>query len=242
MVDLKRLQVAVEVGDRETAVEVTEAALAEDIPPLTILDSMTEAMGVVGDRFSRQEIFVPEMLISARAMKAAVAILEPLLIGSGHVPDKTAVMGTIKGDLHDIGKNLVGMMMKGANFEIVDLGTNTTAESFMAAAREHKADLIGISALLTTTMGNMKGVIEAVRAADDLPHLRVIVGGAPVTHEFAVKIGADGWAPDASSAVEVAKAVVDTARGKTSISGFIDPDAVAASRAGAEPVGAGTAG
>jgi 5-methyltetrahydrofolate--homocysteine methyltransferase len=238
MVDLKRLQVAVEVGDRETAVEVTEEALREEIPPLTILDSMTEAMGVVGDRFSRQEIFVPEMLISARAMKAAVALLEPLLIGSGHVPDKTAVMGTIKGDLHDIGKNLVGMMLKGANFEIVDLGTNTTADEFMAAAREHKADLIGISALLTTTMGNMKGVIEAVRAADDLPNLRVIVGGAPVTHEFAVKIGADGWAPDASSAVLVAKAVVDTARGKTSISGFIDPDAVAAARGATEPVGA----
>jgi 5-methyltetrahydrofolate--homocysteine methyltransferase len=231
---------AVEVGDRETAVEVTEEALREEVAPLTILDSMTEAMGVVGDRFARQEIFVPEMLISARAMKAAVAILEPLLIGSGHVPDKTAVMGTIKGDLHDIGKNLVGMMLKGANFEIVDLGTNTTADEFMAAAREHKADLIGISALLTTTMGNMKGVIEAVRAADDLPNLRVIVGGAPVTHEFAVKIGADGWAPDAASAVEVAKAVVDTARGKTSLTGFIDPDAVTAARQ--EPVAVGTAG
>jgi 5-methyltetrahydrofolate--homocysteine methyltransferase len=239
MVDLRRLQVAVEVGDRETAVEVTDEALAEDIAPLTILDSMTEAMGVVGDRFARQEIFVPEMLISARAMKAAVAILEPLLIGSGHVPDKTAVMGTIKGDLHDIGKNLVGMMLKGANFEIVDLGTNTTADEFMTAAREHKADLIGISALLTTTMGNMRGVIEAVRAADDLPNLRVIVGGAPVTHEFAVKIGADGWAPDAASAVEVAKAVVDTARGRTAMGGFIDPDAVAAARG--TPIAAGTA-
>jgi 5-methyltetrahydrofolate--homocysteine methyltransferase len=240
MVDLRRLQVAVEVGDRETAVAVTEEALAEEIPPLTILDSMTDAMGVVGDRFARQEIYVPEMLISARAMKAAVALLEPLLIGSGHVPDKTAVMGTIKGDLHDIGKNLVGMMLKGANFEIVDLGTNTTAEEFMAAAREHRADVIGISALLTTTMGNMKGVIEAVRAAEDLPHLRVIVGGAPVTHEFAMKIGADGWAPDAASAVEVARAVVDTARGKTGLSGFIDPDVVAAARAA--PVAAGAPG
>ena len=240
MVDLKRLQVAVEVGDRETAVEVTEEALAEAMPPLTILDSMTEAMGVVGDRFARQEIFVPEMLISARAMKAAVALLEPLLIGSGHVPDKTAVMGTIKGDLHDIGKNLVGMMLKGANFAIVDLGTNTTADAFMAAAREHKADLIGISALLTTTMGNMRGVIEAVRAAEDLPNLRVIVGGAPVTHEFAVKIGADGWAPDAASAVEVAKAVVDTARGKTALTGFIDPTVVAAAREA--PVALATAG
>ena len=237
MVDLKRLQAAVEVGDRDTAVSVTEEALAEGIPPLEILDFMTDAMGVVGDRFARQEIYVPEMLISARAMKGAVALLEPLLIASGHQPDKIAVMGTIKGDLHDIGKNLVGMMLKGANFEIVDLGTNTTADEFMQAAREHKADIIGISALLTTTMGNMRGVIEAVRAADDLPDLRVIVGGAPVTHEFAVSIGADGWAPDAASAVEVARAVVDTARGKTSLSGFIDPDVVA--RAGGVAVAAG---
>jgi 5-methyltetrahydrofolate--homocysteine methyltransferase len=226
MADLKRLQAAVEVGDRETAVAITEEAIGEGIPPLDILDPMTDAMGVVGDRFSRQEIFVPEMLISARAMKGAVALLEPLLIGSGHRPDKTAVMGTIKGDLHDIGKNLVAMMLKGANFEIIDLGTNTTVDEFMAAAREHKADLIGISALLTTTMGNMRGVIEAVRAAEDLPGLRVIVGGAPVTREFATDIGADGWAPDAASAVEVAKAVVETARGNTDLSGFIHPGVV----------------
>jgi len=228
MVDLKRLQTAVEVGDRDTAVEVTQAALDEGVAPLDILDWMTDAMGVVGDRFARQEIYVPEMLISARAMKGAVALLEPLLIASGYKPDKTAVMGTIKGDLHDIGKNLVGMMLKGANFEIVDLGTNTNVDEFLDAAREHKADLIGISALLTTTMGNMKNVIAAVREADDMPDLRVIVGGAPVTHEFAVQIGADGWAPDAASAVEVATAVVDTARGKTSLEGFIDPDAVTA--------------
>jgi 5-methyltetrahydrofolate--homocysteine methyltransferase len=228
MADMERLKTAVEVGDRETAVEVTEQALREEMPPLEILDYMTEAMGVVGDRFARQEIYVPEMLISARAMKAAVALLEPLLVAGGHQPDKIAVMGTIKGDLHDIGKNLVGMMLKGANFEIVDLGTNTTADEFLTAARERKADLIGISALLTTTMGNMRGVIEAVRAAEDLPNLRVIVGGAPVTHEFAMQIGADGWAPDAASAVEVAKAVVETARGRMAIEGFIDPDAVAA--------------
>jgi 5-methyltetrahydrofolate--homocysteine methyltransferase len=226
MVDLKRLQTAVEVGDRDTAVEVTQAALDEGTEPLDILEWMTDAMGVVGDRFSRQEIYVPEMLISARAMKAAVALLEPLLIASGYKPDKIAVMGTIKGDLHDIGKNLVGMMLKGANFEIVDLGTNTSVDEFLTAAREHKADVIGISALLTTTMGNMRKVVDAVREADDLDHLRVIVGGAPVTHEFAVDIGADGWAPDASSAVGVATAVVDTARGKTSLEGFIDPEAV----------------
>jgi 5-methyltetrahydrofolate--homocysteine methyltransferase len=213
MADLKRLQTAVEVGDRETAVEVTQQAIDEGIAPKTTLDAMTDAMGVVGQRFQDNEIYVPEMLISARAMKAAVALLEPLLIGAGYVPDSVAVMGTIKGDLHDIGKNLVGMMLKGANFEIVDLGTNVTVDRFMAAAREHKADIIGISALLTTTMGNMRGVIEAVRAADDMPNLRVIVGGAAVTKEFAEEIGADGWAPDAMSAVVLAKGIVAEARG-----------------------------
>jgi 5-methyltetrahydrofolate--homocysteine methyltransferase len=213
MADLKRLQTAVEVGDRETAVEITQQAIDEGIPPKTTLDAMTDAMGVVGQRFQDNEIYVPEMLISARAMKAAVALLEPLLIGSGYVPDSVAVMGTIKGDLHDIGKNLVGMMLKGANFEIVDLGTNVTVDRFMAAAREHKADLIGISALLTTTMGNMRGVIEAVRAADDMPNLRVIVGGAAVTKEFAEEIGADGWAPDAMSAVVLARGIVAEVRG-----------------------------
>jgi 5-methyltetrahydrofolate--homocysteine methyltransferase len=227
--DMKRLQAAVEVGDRDTAVEITQAALDEGMDPLDILEYMTEAMGVVGNRFSRQEIFVPEMLISARAMKGAVALLEPLLIASGHKPDKVAVLGTVKGDLHDIGKNLVGMMLKGAGFEIVDLGTNTSAEDFLAAAREHKADVIGCSALLTTTMRNMRGVVEAVAAADDVPNLRVIVGGAPVTIEYAKEIGADGWAPDAATAVSVATAVVETARGNTTLTGFIDP--VAASGA-----------
>jgi 5-methyltetrahydrofolate--homocysteine methyltransferase len=157
-----------------------------------------------------------------------VAILEPLLIGSGHKPDKVAVLGTIRGDLHDIGKNLVAMMLKGANFKIVDLGTNTNAEDFMAAAREHQADVVGCSALLTTTMGNMREVVAAVRTAGDMPHLRVLVGGAPVTQEFALDVGADGWAPDAASAVSVAKAVVETARGNTDLSGLIHPDAVAA--------------
>ena len=208
---------------------MTQAAIDEGIAPLDILQPMTDAMGVIGDRFSRQEIFVPEMLISARAMKGAVALLEPLLVGSGHKPDKVAVLGTIKGDLHDIGKNLVAMMLKGANFKIVDLGTNTSAEEFLAAAREHEADLIGCSALLTTTMGNMRGVVEAVRAADDLPHLRVIIGGAPVTLEFANEIGADGWAPDAAAAVGVAKAVVETARGRTSLEGLIHPEMLAVS-------------
>jgi len=229
MADFERLQAAVEAGDRATAVEITQSAIDEGIPPLDILDPMTDAMAVIGERFSRQEIFVPEMLISARAMKGAVALLEPLLVGSGHKPDKVAVLGTIRGDLHDIGKNLVAMMLKGANFQIVDLGTNTSAEEFLAAAREHKADVIGCSALLTTTMGNMRDVTAAVAEADDMPHLRVIIGGAPVTLEFALEIDADGWAPDAASAVHVAKAVVEKARGEREIDGIVHPEALAAS-------------
>ena len=228
MADFERLQAAVEAGDRDVAVEITQAAIDQGIPPLDILDPMTEAKGVVGERFSRQEIFVPEMLISARAMKGAVALLEPLLIGSGHKPDKVAVLGTIKGDLHDIGKNLVAMMLKGANFEVIDLGTSTTAEEYLEAVREHDADLIGCSALLTTTMGNMRDVTAAVAAAEDLKHVRVIVGGAPVTLEFANEIGADGWAPDAASAVHVATAVVETARGERELEGVIHPEALAA--------------
>ncbi len=227
MADLERLQAAVEAGDRETAVDITQAALDEGIAPHDVLGVMTDAMGVVGDRFSRQEVFVPEMLISARAMKGGMALLEPLLIGSGHKPDKVAILGTVKGDLHDIGKNLVGMMLKGADFQIVDLGTNTTAEEFLTAAREHKADVIGCSALLTTTMGSMRDVIAAARAADDMPNLRVIVGGAPVSIEFATELDADGWAPDAAAAVDVAKAVVETARGNTELAGLIHPGALA---------------
>ncbi len=208
MADFPALKLAVEIGDRDTAVRITQEGIDEGVPPDAILKWMTDAMEVVGARFAAQELFVPEMLISARAMKGAVALLEPLLIAGGIQPDSTAVIGTIKGDLHDIGKNLVAMMWKGGNIRVVDLGTNVSAEKFLAAAREHKADLIGISALLTTTMGGMKGVVEAVRAADDLQHLRVIVGGAPVTPEFAKQVGADGWAPDAAAAVMKARELI----------------------------------
>jgi 5-methyltetrahydrofolate--homocysteine methyltransferase len=168
---------------------------------------MTAAMEVIGARFQCQEIYVPEMLISARAMKEATAVLEPILVKAGIRPEHTAVIGTIKGDLHDIGKNLVGMMWKGANIEVIDLGTNVSPERFVEAAREHRAHLVGISALLTTTMVGMKDVVAAVRAAD-LGGVKVIVGGAPVTQDFADLIGADGYASDAASAVETARAAL----------------------------------
>ena len=204
MADLAGLQRAIEAGDRATAVRITSDAIDEKLEPQVILDAMTEAMGIIGGRFQRNEIYVPEMLISARAMKEATAILEPVLVQAGIRPEHTAVIGTIKGDLHDIGKNLVGMMWKGASIEVIDLGTNVSPERFVEAAKEHGAHIVGISALLTTTMVGMKDVVAAIRAAD-LPDVKVIVGGAPVTAEYAVSIGADAYAPDAGTAVEVAQ-------------------------------------
>jgi 5-methyltetrahydrofolate--homocysteine methyltransferase len=209
MADLAALTAAVETGDRATAVAITREALAEGTDPRLVLDAMTAAMEVIGTKFACNEIYVPEMLIAARAMKEATALLEPVLVASGIRPAHTAVVGTIKGDLHDIGKNLVAMMWKGANIAVVDLGTNVTAEQFVAAAREHGASLIGVSALLTTTMVGMKDVVAAVRA--ELPGVKVLVGGAPVTAEYAAQIGADGYAPDAATAVGAARAAVGMA-------------------------------
>jgi 5-methyltetrahydrofolate--homocysteine methyltransferase len=210
MADLEALAAAIEAGDRATASAITREAVEEGLDPRTVLDAMTGAMEVIGRRFQCSEIYVPEMLISARAMKEATAILEPVLTAAGIEPEHTAVIGTIKGDLHDIGKNLVAMMWKGANIEVVDLGTNVTPEAFVAAAREHRATIVGVSALLTTTMVGMRDVVAAVRAAG-LPNVKVIVGGAPVTAEYAASIGADGYSPDAASAVDVAKAAVGMA-------------------------------
>jgi 5-methyltetrahydrofolate--homocysteine methyltransferase len=209
MADLAALAAAIEAGDRASAVRITTGAVAEGMDPRAVLDAMTGAMEVIGGKFACNEIYVPEMLISARAMKEATAVLEPVLTAAGIRPEHTAVIGTIKGDLHDIGKNLVGMMWKGANIAVVDLGTNVTPEAFVAAAREHGASLVGVSALLTTTMVGMKDVVAAVRA--ELPDVKVIVGGAPVTAEYAASIGADGYAPDAASAVEAAKTAVGMA-------------------------------
>jgi 5-methyltetrahydrofolate--homocysteine methyltransferase len=202
MADLAALTAAIEAGDRASATAITRDAIDEGLVPETILAAMTAAMDVVGERFQRNEIYVPEMLISARAMKESTALLEPLLAAAGIRPEFTAVIGTVKGDLHDIGKNLVAMMWKGANIEVIDLGANVSPEQFVAAAREHGAQLVGLSALLTTTMVGMKDVVVALQAAG-LP-AKVIVGGAPLTQAFADKIGAHGYAPDAASAVEVA--------------------------------------
>jgi 5-methyltetrahydrofolate--homocysteine methyltransferase len=200
--DLEALSKAIESGNRGTAVRLTSEAIEQELPPQAILDAMTAAMSEIGGRFQRSEIYVPEMLIAARAMKEATAVLEPVLVQAGIRPEHTAVLGTINGDLHDIGKNLVGMMWRGANLKVIDLGTDVPAERFVEAAREHDADVVGISALLTTTMTGMGEVVAALRAAG--LRAMVIVGGAPVTEEYAREIGADGWAPEAGSAATVA--------------------------------------
>lgn len=203
MADLAALTAAVEAGNRKDAAALTQAAVDEGLEPKTILDAMTAAMDVVGKKFQEGELFVPEMLIAARAMKAGTEILEPVLLAAGVKPEFRAVVGTVEGDLHDIGKNLVAMMWKGAGIEVIDLGVNVSAQRFVDAARENDARLIGLSALLTTTMPNMRGIVEAVRAAE--LHSKVVIGGAPTTPEFAAQIGADGHAPDAGSAVDLAR-------------------------------------
>ncbi len=207
---LDDLASAIGMGNRAAAVSLTRDAVDAGLPPQSILDAMTAAMAEIGSRFQQNEIFVPEMLVAARAMKEATAILEPILVQAGIRPEYTAVLGTIKGDLHDIGKNLVAMMWRGAHIEVIDLGVDVAPQAFVDAVRAHHADVVGISALLTTTMPGMRDVVAALREAQ-LP-VKVIVGGAPVTEEFAREIGADGFAPDAGSAASVVLGVVAALR------------------------------
>ncbi len=204
MADLTTLTDAVEAGNRVASVAAAQAAIDDGVGPGDILDAMSAAMATVGKRFQQNEIFVPEMLISARAMKEATALLEPLLVAAGATPEHTAVIGTVKGDLHDIGKNLVAMLWKGANLRVVDLGTNVPAERFAQVARDEGASVVGVSALLTTTMVGMADVVAAMSEAG-LEDVKVVVGGAPVTAEYATSIGAHGYASDAATAVDVVK-------------------------------------
>ena len=205
--DLVLLTEAVKKGNRNEAKRLVTEALSANAEPQAILDAMVEAMDDVGARFQRNEIFVPEMLIASKAMKEAMSILEPMLVKLGITPAFTAVIGTVQGDLHDIGKNLVAMMWKGANFGVVDLGTNVPPEKFVEAVRSHDAKVVGLSALLTTTMPAMKHTVSALRAAG-LTQTKIIVGGAPITAEFAREIGADGFSADAASAVDLVRKLV----------------------------------
>ena len=206
MNDLTPLTDAVRGGNRNESKRLTQAALDAGADPGDVLAALVAGMDEIGRRFQRNEAFVPEMLIAARAMKEAMSLLEPILAAAGITPRFTAVIGTVQGDLHDIGKNLVAMMWRGANFRVVDLGTNVPPEKFITAVRENNAQVVGLSALLTKTMPAMKETVSRIRQAG--VECKILIGGAPITQEFAGQIGADGFAPDAAGAVNLVRRLV----------------------------------
>ena len=212
MVDLQELHEAILNGDAKTAAAVTRAALAQNVPAIELIQqAMVPAMDEVGRRFECQDYFVPELLLSARAMKAALEPLRPLLAASGARPAGTVVIGTVKGDLHDIGKNLVAALLEGGGFEVIDLGVDVAPEKFVETVQQTNANIVCLSALLTVTMLSMKAVIEGLRAAGLREHVTVLVGGAPVTRQFAEEIGADGYGENASAAVALARSCAKSA-------------------------------
>jgi len=197
-------------GDTDALLASVESALNDGLAPEEILNQgLIAAMTDVGDRFERGEFYVPEMLVAARTMQSGLKLLKPHLIESGVESTARVVIGTVRGDLHEIGKNLVAMMLEGAGFEVTDLGNDVPPDEFANAAREHDADIIGMSALLTTTMPHMQDVIEALEDIGLRDKVKVIVGGAPITQEFADQIGADGFGADASAAVRLVKALLN---------------------------------
>ncbi len=206
MSDPAKLYDAILNGDNKSAAQITREALAAGIDPMEIVSKyMIPAMDEAGKRFECEDFFVPELLLAARAMKAALELIRPLLAERGTQPAGRVVIGTVKGDLHDIGKNLVSSMLEGGGFEVTDLGTDVAPEKFVQAVRDKHPDLVCLSALLTVTMPSMKTTIEALRNAGLRERVRVVVGGAPVTEEWAREIGADGYGANAASAVPLAR-------------------------------------
>jgi 5-methyltetrahydrofolate--homocysteine methyltransferase len=206
MVDQEKFYQALSAGKMDEVKALTQKALDAGDPPEKVLkEGLIKAMDRIGMQFKNNEIYIPEVLIAARAMHAGLGVLKPILAKSNAAPSAKIVIGTVKGDLHDIGKNLVGMMLEGAGFEVIDVGIDAPAEKFVQVAKEKGAQVIGMSALLTTTMMQMKGTVEALKAAGLKGKVKAVVGGAPVTEEFARQIGADGYAPDAASAVNMVK-------------------------------------
>jgi len=207
---LEDIVLRVERGDETSVGELTQKALSEGISAGEILNNgLVAGMDVVGERFKNNEVFIPEVLVSARAMKAGMKIVRPLLAEGIMGSRGKVVIGTIKGDLHDIGKNIVGMLLEGAGFEVTDLGTDVTKEQFMEVVEKEGVDIIGMSALLTTTMTYMKEVIQSVEDANLKGKVKVIIGGAPITQSYAEEIKADGYAPDAASAVDLVKSLLE---------------------------------
>jgi corrinoid protein of di/trimethylamine methyltransferase len=209
MPDLNQLKEAILKGDSKSAIAVTKEAIAENVDPMELVTGyMVPAMDEVGRRFECQEYFVPELLIAARAMKGALELIRPLLTAKGAVSAGVVVIGTVRGDLHDIGKNLVASMLEGAGFDVFDLGTDVSPQKFIAEAKAKHAHIVALSALLTTTMTSMKTTIEEFRKEGLRDRFKFIIGGAPVTREYADSIGADGYSENANGAVALARQLV----------------------------------
>ena len=209
MTRIEELYDAVLTGNRDAALEAAGRALEASVDPKSLIDdAMIPAMDEVGRRFEEDEYFVPELLLSARAMKSVLELINPLLSGTGASRKGCMVIGTVQGDLHDIGKNLVSSMLEGAGFDVVDLGTDVSPEEFVAAVEEKGANLVGLSALLTATMPSMKSTVEALEAAGLRHRVKVLVGGAPLSTDYAEEIKADAYADNATAAVRAAQALV----------------------------------
>jgi 5-methyltetrahydrofolate--homocysteine methyltransferase len=206
MEDLDNISIALQKGDANKVAELVKQALEENIVPKEVLENgLIKGMGIIGDKFKKNEVYVPEVLIAARAMHSGMDVLRPKLVETGVKNIGKVVIGTVKGDLHDIGKNLVKMMLEGVGFEVIDLGADVSADNFVVAVKEHQPDIIGMSALLTTTMINMAEVIKELKVAGLRGKVKIMIGGAPVTQNYAEQIGADCYAPDAASAADSAK-------------------------------------
>ncbi|UCH20199.1 MAG: corrinoid protein [Deltaproteobacteria bacterium] len=207
---LKEIADKTEKGKQLEVPAAVQKALANGIPPYKVLtNGLQKGLETVGDRFKRNQAYIPEVLLAARAMQAGINILQPLLVESGEKPIATVVLGTVKDDLHDIGKNMVGMMLEGSGFQVVDLGVNVPAEKFIAAIQDKDTSILAMSALLSTTAPYLKTVIEALKQKGLRENVKVLVGGAPVTEQYAIEIGADGFAPDSARAADKAKELLN---------------------------------
>jgi len=206
---IKDIYEAIMNGQQKEASTAIQAAIAAGLDPVKILNQgMIDAMTEVGRLYECGEYYIPEMLIAARAMQTGLDILRPHLAQAEHKPTGKVVIGTVKGDLHDIGKNLVGMMLEGAGFDVIDLGNNVSPDKFMASIIDHQPDILAMSALLTTTMLDMKTTIDVIKANGLRNRVKIIIGGAPITEDYAVQIGADGYSPDASRATSLARSLM----------------------------------
>jgi len=209
MVDTEKFHTALSQGKMDEVKNLTQAALgAGEKPEVVLKDGLIASMERIGVRFKNGEIYIPEVLIAARAMHAGMAVLKPILSKAGASLGAKVIIGTVKGDLHDIGKNLVVMMLEGGGFEVVDMGIDVPPEKFVAAIKQHQPRVVGMSALLTTTMREMKNTIDAIVEAGLRKQVKAVIGGAPVTEKYAKEIGADGYAADAASAVDLVKSLV----------------------------------